>query len=269
MALSGKQAYALSKTYTDATVEGGGALKGKNCTISSITDITGGHRVTFQWTLDNGTVQTDTMDVIDGVDGTNGTNGTNGVDGVSPEITITDITGGHSVKITDKEHPSGQTFNVLDGVDGTNGTNGTDGVDGVSPTVTIEPISTGHRVIITDKDHPTGQSFDVIDGTGSGDMQASVYDSTSAVSAAGGIASYVSGCVDSWTTVSYADANMNVVFDNLDNSYGYALYADDTLAVIKSMTKGTGTTSGIKLTYVVDSTGITSGVTPFYLRVLK
>lgn len=60
---------ALSKKYTDETVVGGGAIKGKNCIVSSITAIEGGHRVTFQWTLDNGTVKTGTMDVMDGADG--------------------------------------------------------------------------------------------------------------------------------------------------------------------------------------------------------
>ena len=64
---------ALAKGYTDETVAGGGAIKGKNCTVDSITDITGGQRVTFKWTLDNGTVQTGTMDVMNGAKGDTGT----------------------------------------------------------------------------------------------------------------------------------------------------------------------------------------------------
>lgn len=40
---------------------------------------------------------------------------TNGNDGISPAVTITNITGGHQVKITDATHPTGQTFNVMDG----------------------------------------------------------------------------------------------------------------------------------------------------------
>ena len=60
---------ALSKSYTDVSMEGGGAVQGKNCTISSITDITGGHRITFSWTLDDGTAETATMDVMDGTNG--------------------------------------------------------------------------------------------------------------------------------------------------------------------------------------------------------
>ena len=41
--------------------------------------------------------------------------GSQGIPGVSPAVTITNITGGHSVKITDADHPTGQTFNVMDG----------------------------------------------------------------------------------------------------------------------------------------------------------
>lgn len=44
-----------------------------------------------------------------------GATGATGADGVSPAVTISTITGGHSVKITDATHPSGQTFNVMDG----------------------------------------------------------------------------------------------------------------------------------------------------------
>ena len=44
--------------------------------------------------------------------------GVAGNDGVSPNVTVTEINGGHSVKITDKDHPDGQTFNVMDGEDG-------------------------------------------------------------------------------------------------------------------------------------------------------
>lgn len=60
--------YAASKSYTDASMAGGGAVRGKNCKIQSITDIPGGKRVTFLWSLDNGTEQTSTMDVMNGSD---------------------------------------------------------------------------------------------------------------------------------------------------------------------------------------------------------
>ena len=47
-----------------------------------------------------------------------GATGATGADGVSPAVTITPITGGNQVKITDKDHPSGQTFNVMNGSNG-------------------------------------------------------------------------------------------------------------------------------------------------------
>lgn len=49
--------------------------------------------------------------------GAQGLPGSPGIDGVSPEVTVEQITGGHTVKITDKQHPTGQTFNVMDGSD--------------------------------------------------------------------------------------------------------------------------------------------------------
>lgn len=55
---------------------------------------------------------------IKGDPGQDGADGADGQDGVSPEVTIASITGGHSVTITDADHPTGQTFNVMDGTDG-------------------------------------------------------------------------------------------------------------------------------------------------------
>lgn len=81
MAVLDKKTLAAAKKYTDQEVAGGGAIKGKNCTIDSIDPITGGNRVTFKWTLDNGTVQTGTMDVMDGADGQDGQQGPQGIQG--------------------------------------------------------------------------------------------------------------------------------------------------------------------------------------------
>ena len=55
-----------SKTYTRESLLGGGAVVGKNVTIASITPITGGNRVTFSYTLDDGTVKTSSLDVMNG-----------------------------------------------------------------------------------------------------------------------------------------------------------------------------------------------------------
>lgn len=50
-----------------------------------------------------------------GSEGEQGPQGPAGDDGVSPEVTITTITGGHRVNITDADHPIGQSFDVMDG----------------------------------------------------------------------------------------------------------------------------------------------------------
>lgn len=120
--------------------------------VITVTDITGGHRVTI-----SDADGTQSFDVMDGTDGQNGQNGT---DGVSPTVTVTDITGGHQVSITDAS--STQTFNVMNGADGRDGTNGTNGTDGVSPTIDVVTITGGHRVDITDAQG--SESFTVMDG---------------------------------------------------------------------------------------------------------
>lgn len=74
--------FAVAKSYTDKAIAGGGSsIKGKNCTISDISPITGGNRVTFQWTMDDGTVETDYMDVMNGQDGAKGDKGDKGETG--------------------------------------------------------------------------------------------------------------------------------------------------------------------------------------------
>jgi len=130
----------------------------------TISEITGGHSVTIT-DADHPSGQSfNVMDGQEGQQGQTGPAGADGQDGVSPEVTISEITGGHSVTITDADHPSGQSFNVMDGADGQDGAPGADGNDGVSPEVTIASITGGHSVTITDADHPGGQSFNVMDG---------------------------------------------------------------------------------------------------------
>lgn len=73
--------YALSKKYTDNTTDALGGVKGAPATIKSITEIDGGHRITFEWTGTSGTKQTSTLDVMNGVKGAKGDPGTNGSDG--------------------------------------------------------------------------------------------------------------------------------------------------------------------------------------------
>lgn len=61
--------------YTDETVIGGGALKGKNCVISNIEEVADGVNVTFQSILDDGTVKTDTVFIPKGTQGEAGVAG--------------------------------------------------------------------------------------------------------------------------------------------------------------------------------------------------
>lgn len=96
--MNGLTAYALSKSYVDATLQGLGALAGKNCTVNSITPINGGNQITFAYTLDDGTQQTSTLDVLDtyGIALKNGFTGTEkewveslkGSNGKTPDIRI-------------------------------------------------------------------------------------------------------------------------------------------------------------------------------------
>lgn len=62
--------YALSKKYTKESLEGMGALKGKNCIISSIEPTENGNVITFSWVLDDGTQKTDSLFVMNGEEGT-------------------------------------------------------------------------------------------------------------------------------------------------------------------------------------------------------
>lgn len=105
-------------------------------------------------------VQNDPVDIVAeqaGPRGARGPKGDPGADGVSPTITVTDITGGHRITITDAV----STYTV-DVMDGTDGEDGRDGSDGFSPTVSITDITGGHRISITGA---TGTyTADVMDG---------------------------------------------------------------------------------------------------------
>ena len=100
MSFTPKQAYALSKGYTDQSIEGtSGVLAGKNCQISSIEQMEGGTRVTFSWYKDGETeARVDSIFVPDGAKGDKGDSGQKGDtgekgdEGFSPEITVVEQT---------------------------------------------------------------------------------------------------------------------------------------------------------------------------------
>ncbi len=113
--MNGTMAFNKAKKYIQESLTGAGALVGKNVTISSITPIDGGNRVTFSYTLDDGTNETSFMDVMNGIDGDKGIQGLPGKDAFSPIISVEKVERGHKVIITDSTHT--EEFIVLDGKD--------------------------------------------------------------------------------------------------------------------------------------------------------
>lgn len=99
-----------------------------------------------------------------GSDGQAGKDGDPGQDGFSPTVTVTDITGGHRVTITDAT--GAKSIDVMDGAAGQNGSpgqDGQDGQDGFSPTVSVSTIAGGHQVSVTDASG--AKTFNVMDGS--------------------------------------------------------------------------------------------------------
>lgn len=114
--MNANEAYLLARAYTNKALEGAGALKGAPCQIKSITQITGGHRVTFEWEDSEGETSTETMDVMDGTNGTDGDDGADGNGIVS--ITKTGTSGlvdTYTITYTDGMT---STFTVTNGQDG-------------------------------------------------------------------------------------------------------------------------------------------------------
>ena len=108
---------AVSPHVTTRQVTGGAVI--------SITDIDGTHTATVQDGQQGPQGET-------GPAGADGQNGADGADGFSPTLSVTDITGGHRVTITDKNGT--QTVDVMDGADGQDGAPGQDGTDGTDGT---------------------------------------------------------------------------------------------------------------------------------------
>lgn len=149
MALTAKKALAIANQYTDDTVIGGGAIKGKNCTIDSIEPISGGQRVTFKWTLDDGTEQTGVMDVPNGAKGDKGDKGDTGATGAQGLKGDKGDTGAKGDK----------------GEQGIQGEQGEDGEDGFSPEITVaQSTETEYKLHIKDAQH----EFDTPNLKGSG-----------------------------------------------------------------------------------------------------
>lgn len=65
--MNGTNAYVLARKFVENTAIGLGAVRGKNCNISSIVEEDDKSILTFRWTGDDGTIQSSTMTVKNGV----------------------------------------------------------------------------------------------------------------------------------------------------------------------------------------------------------
>lgn len=66
MAMTGDAAYVLSQGYTDESIIGLGAIKGRNCEVEDIEKDDKENVVTFKWTAEDGTTKRRQMRVKDG-----------------------------------------------------------------------------------------------------------------------------------------------------------------------------------------------------------
>ena len=152
--------YVLSKGYTKNTADSLGAVKGAPATIKSITEIDGGHRVTFEWTGTSGTKQTSTLDVMNGVNGTdgkdgkngakgakgdpgqNGQDGTNGQDGIGiSKIEKTKTEGLVDTYVITFSDDSTFEYTVTNGKDGKNGTGSSTGEENVIESIKVNGVA--------------------------------------------------------------------------------------------------------------------------------
>lgn len=86
----------------------------------------------------NGQTGDVTISAINGKDGQDGKDGANGKDGVSPSVTITAITGGHRITITDASGT--KSFDVMDGEDGQDGDSASITVDSELSETSENPV---------------------------------------------------------------------------------------------------------------------------------
>lgn len=104
------------------------------------------------------------------IKGADGKDGQNGKDGISPVVSVSAITGGHRITITDANGT--KTVDVMDGVDGQDGSpgqNGQDGSDGVGiasiKQTTTSTADGGNNVFTVTLTNGTSATFTVKNGS--------------------------------------------------------------------------------------------------------
>lgn len=166
--------------------------------------------------------------------------GVPGKDGVSPAVTINTYPIGTEVKITDADHPTGQSFLVQ---------NGRNGADGFSPTVAVSEISGGHRLTITTS---TGvNTVDVMDGftpvRGTLTLPASWTAGTGVYTQPVGI---LGATANSQVDLCYdADVIAQMVSDEVP-----ALYIENNAGVLNAVCVGNALTSSVTVQYMMTET---------------
>ena len=137
--MNGTIALKKAKRYTDESLLGGGAITGKNVIISSIVSIDGGNRITFSYTLDDGTEKTSIIDVMDGKDG---------IDGKTIINANIDDANNFTITLSDDTVITVGTLQTVQGDKGDNGI--TPHIDETTGRWFIGDIDTGYQAVIKD-----------------------------------------------------------------------------------------------------------------------
>lgn len=121
--------------YIDSTLAGAGAVAGKPCQIQSITPITGGTRIIFEWSDNSGTSHTSSMDVMNGTDGHEGSD--------APVVTGVTLLADNSLRFNFSD---GSYFDTTP-VPAAKGDKGEPGENGFAPQITVEEDSTSNYIL--------------------------------------------------------------------------------------------------------------------------
>lgn len=164
---------ALSKKYTQDSLDGVGALKGSPCTIKTTSfDEDGNTVVTFAWTDTDGVEHTQNATINKGAKGDTGDQGLKG------------DTGEQGPK-GDKGDKGDQG---LQGIQGEAGPQGEAGKDGYSPTANVTKTGNKSTITITDKNGTT--TAEVLDGAGGSSALSDLTDTTITTPASGQVLKY-------------------------------------------------------------------------------